>query len=518
MNVQQILMAGPYNLFYAAGFVCAFLIAWRSAARNGVKPGALAIFLIAVSAAGMIGSRFLPFDLNAIVDGEKTVLGGLMAATLVALAMRRSGLIDERATNALALGLPIGFAIGRIGCFLAGCCFGRPTALPWGMQYLPGSEPFSRQVSLGLIQPNALSTLPVHPTQLYEAAAALAIACVAVLIMRRGCRDILVHVVVLPFFASRFMLQFLRGQGGEFGVVHALLVLSAITLWLIHRSARSRPVGAPGTSSPLMLAGAVALLAARVATPLELVTLMAIGGLTAFVFTMRARRSALPTFAAVIALQQADPVTTYPIRFITVGASAMGGEYDESCGGRHEFGMAGASAGYTSKPNAISEITVKGRVFAGTDKELSPAELEGEPENPKTDVNGGAIAVHGRYKWVGASLGIVGGNLFLDGEPESVLPVIGVRLGPQRFFVEGRFGDFEPAPVPLPGIQLGIGSTYNAQGSTLRIGIGGGGVYGSALIVTRDWEVEPTIATEGFDNAPTHMFGLAVRKRISLRK
>lgn len=63
---------------------------------------------------------------------------------------------------ALALGM------GRIGCFLRGCCGGMACDLPWGVQYPPGTAVYSSQLSLGAISPGALSSSAVHPTQLYE--------------------------------------------------------------------------------------------------------------------------------------------------------------------------------------------------------------------------------------------------------------------------------------------------------------------------------------------------------------
>src|SRR5688572_7334677 len=199
MNAQQIVLAGPYNVFYAAAFAVAFLIAWRLGVKAGAKPERHSLFLAVLAVAGVLGSRFLPFDFSANEVGEKTVLGGLLAVTIVALAARRLNLIDQRSTNSLAIALPVGFAIGRVGCFLAGCCFGSATTLPWGVRYSPGTEPFAQQQALGLIDGNALSTLPVHPTQLYEAAGALLILCIAAIQLRRRSNDILVPFVVLPF-------------------------------------------------------------------------------------------------------------------------------------------------------------------------------------------------------------------------------------------------------------------------------------------------------------------------------
>ncbi|MGH7461926.1 MAG: prolipoprotein diacylglyceryl transferase family protein, partial [Longimicrobiales bacterium] len=126
------------------------------------------------------------------------VLGGLFAVCIAALAARVVLGLDARYTDALAVALPAGFAIGRIGCFLAGCCAGAPTDLPWGVHYQGSAE-------------------AVHPTQLYEAAGGLLIALAARHQLRTR-RDILIPGVVLPYLALRFGLQFLREHNrGTFG-------------------------------------------------------------------------------------------------------------------------------------------------------------------------------------------------------------------------------------------------------------------------------------------------------------
>lgn len=90
-------------------------------------------------------------------------LGGLAAAWWAA---RRRGAEVLRILDYFAAALPLGHAIGRLGCLAAGCCYGRPTSLPWGL--VPGGHPDS-------ITPRALWGLRLHPTPLYESLANLAV-------------------------------------------------------------------------------------------------------------------------------------------------------------------------------------------------------------------------------------------------------------------------------------------------------------------------------------------------------
>ena len=83
-----------------------------------------------------------------------------VAAALLYLARRRMRILPV--TDAFAPGIVLGHAIGRLGCFTAGCCWGKPTHLPWAVTF---TNPYSNEVV------GVPLNIPVHPTQLYEAAA-----------------------------------------------------------------------------------------------------------------------------------------------------------------------------------------------------------------------------------------------------------------------------------------------------------------------------------------------------------
>lgn len=87
------------------------------------------------------------------------LIGGVLAVVVIA---RRHGLPLTRVAGEMVMPLSVAYAIGRVGCFLAGDgTYGRPTDLPWGMAFPDGAVPVN---------------VPVHPAQLYEAAVALLIA------------------------------------------------------------------------------------------------------------------------------------------------------------------------------------------------------------------------------------------------------------------------------------------------------------------------------------------------------
>ena len=99
----------------------------------------------------------------ALWEGGLTLYGGIVAGTLGGLtAARRMGLPRWRVADALTPSLAIGTMFGRVGCFLNGCCYGRPTTLPWGVKFPPAS-----------FAALEFGDTPVHPSQLYHAAAGL---------------------------------------------------------------------------------------------------------------------------------------------------------------------------------------------------------------------------------------------------------------------------------------------------------------------------------------------------------
>ncbi|GAG24155.1 unnamed protein product, partial [marine sediment metagenome] len=85
------------------------------------------------------------------------LVGGILAVTLL---LRRKKMGWLSTADTLAPYLILGYAVGRMGCFLAGCCHGVPSQLPWAIAFPNGAEP---------------TTIPVHPTQLYEIIMGLAI-------------------------------------------------------------------------------------------------------------------------------------------------------------------------------------------------------------------------------------------------------------------------------------------------------------------------------------------------------
>jgi len=149
----------------------------------------------------MIGAK-LPFVLSdweglksgrAWFDGGKTIVLGLVGGYFgVELAKWSLG-IRIKTGDSFAVPVPAAVAIGRLGCFVGGCCFGKPTTLPWGIDFGDG--------------------LRRHPTQLYEAALHATIAVVLAWMRGRGTfRGQLIKLYIIVYLIYRFFTEFLRPE------------------------------------------------------------------------------------------------------------------------------------------------------------------------------------------------------------------------------------------------------------------------------------------------------------------
>src|SRR3989442_5354266 len=141
-------MLSTHGLTAAAGFLAGAALMARRAQQPELALTVAAV--VAVSALG--GARLLFHVLHGPGSGLAS-MGGIAAGLGAAWAVARlTGLRLSAVLDAVAPAALLGLGIGRIGCFLAGCCYGRPTALPWGVVF-PDLGPPAR-----------------HPLQLYSAA------------------------------------------------------------------------------------------------------------------------------------------------------------------------------------------------------------------------------------------------------------------------------------------------------------------------------------------------------------
>jgi phosphatidylglycerol:prolipoprotein diacylglycerol transferase len=164
-----------YGVMLAVAFLVGTWIALADARARRLDEDKLIGVILAALIAGVIGARMLYVmehldefrhawgSLLALWQGGLTLYGGVIAGTAAALIVaRRAGLPVWIVADTLTPSVALGTAFGRVGCFLNGCCYGRPTTLPWGVTFPPDSFPTLE-----------FGSTPVHPSQLYFAAAGL---------------------------------------------------------------------------------------------------------------------------------------------------------------------------------------------------------------------------------------------------------------------------------------------------------------------------------------------------------
>ncbi|NNE20340.1 MAG: prolipoprotein diacylglyceryl transferase [Myxococcales bacterium] len=173
--------------------------------------------------------------------GGLTYYGGLIAAAAFGIwFLKREGVPLYRGMDIAAIGISLGLVFGRLGCFLGGCCFGVNTDGPIGLSFPPFSPASESQWRAGLLEAPHLASLPVHPTQLYEAFGCLAITGFLLFWLRPRRRfDGQLMLTFIGLYAVlRFLLELLRAdERGEFlGLsTSQLLAIPALllvaTLW-----------------------------------------------------------------------------------------------------------------------------------------------------------------------------------------------------------------------------------------------------------------------------------------------
>jgi phosphatidylglycerol:prolipoprotein diacylglycerol transferase len=208
---------GTYGLFYALGFLLALRVAIVYARRDSLPVSRIVDLGILTLIAGFVGAKLLlyildadyylqhPMEIFRSLRSAGVFYGGFLLAAITALVyMRRYDLPAGRVTDLAAPSLAIGQGLGRLGCFLAGCCYGRVCELPWAVTFSDARAHQLTGVPLGI---------PLHPTQLYHALADLAIFGITVLAMRRRRFDGQVFwIYVLSYALLRLLVEFFRGD------------------------------------------------------------------------------------------------------------------------------------------------------------------------------------------------------------------------------------------------------------------------------------------------------------------
>ena len=218
-----------YGAFMALGFLAAWqVLVWLNR-RAGRNPEPCTNLLMLMMVSGVAGSRIAyviehwsqefaghPELLLRVDQGGLMFYGGLILALVVFFAWCQFKKLGKLATaDQFAVVVPLGHAFGRVGCFFYGCCYGRLSDGACAVAFPRGSPAWYEQVKAGLLASEATASLPVLPTQLFEAASVLALFGVLLALYRRfaSSRPGFVTGCYLAGYAVvRFGIEVLRGD------------------------------------------------------------------------------------------------------------------------------------------------------------------------------------------------------------------------------------------------------------------------------------------------------------------
>ena len=249
-----LLEAGPvtiysYGVLLAAAYLLGLWLGVRRANAAGLDGNKVLDLGIWVIIAALVGAKGLLFVVDfehftssreeffSLLRSGGVFYGGLIAASLTCIyQLRKHKLPLWKSGDLFAPGIALGYMVGRLGCFMAGCCFGKPTQVAWAVTFTDPAAAMNVGTPLGV---------PLHPTQLYESLAGLIILVILLVTERRGTpyEGRTFWRFVLLYGLSRFAIEYFRGDdrgmAGMFStsqVISLVLVpLSIVMLWWLRR-------------------------------------------------------------------------------------------------------------------------------------------------------------------------------------------------------------------------------------------------------------------------------------------
>ncbi|MBN2383668.1 prolipoprotein diacylglyceryl transferase [bacterium] len=244
-----------YGFMIVCGFLVGVWLAIRRGRKVGITPETVIDLCFAILLSALIGSKLLhliifwpdylvdiprlrhhPIDLFVYLGSGLIFFGGLIAAIPTAIFfVRKRKLGIWTVADVLAPSIPLAHGFGRIGCFLAGCCFGKLCEAPWAVTFH---------------NPNSMAPLgiPLHPTQLYSAFWNFSLAAILLLLgprLKRSGQLFWMYILLYPI--GRFVIEFYRADQRGFilsgalstsqfiGIVLVLVAIAAQCVLLLHK-------------------------------------------------------------------------------------------------------------------------------------------------------------------------------------------------------------------------------------------------------------------------------------------
>ena len=262
--------AGPitiysYGVLLASAYLLGLWLAVRRARAAGVDGNRIMDLLIWVIIAALVGAKALLFivdfdhftsswqEFTTLLRSGGVFYGGLIAAIVVCIwQLRKHRLPLWSSGDLFAPGIALGYMVGRLGCLMAGCCYGKPTDVAWAVTFTDPAANFNVGTPLNVA---------LHPTQLYESGAGLVILIALLLLEKRPG-----HFAGRTFWSFaflyavlRFIIEFYRGddRGMVFNALSTsqfisivLAPISLFMLWYLSRPKATQSEPADASRAP----------------------------------------------------------------------------------------------------------------------------------------------------------------------------------------------------------------------------------------------------------------------------
>ncbi len=237
-----------YRILIVIGLTVGCIVFAAEATRRNADSRRFLAALVLIATAALVGGKVWAFVERGGVGGSGLRYpGGLIgiAAALAILRLPRFGISVPLFADVLAVAMPFGFATIRIACLVQGCCFGHLCELPWATTFGEGTTAWQVQRLQGVIEPNALESLPVHPLQVYFGLWCLA---VGFFLLWFRSRQSYAGQLALLYLAvhepGKWALEFLRYQNAPaVQMVSGFVgIAAAATLFIAHRRRSSSAI------------------------------------------------------------------------------------------------------------------------------------------------------------------------------------------------------------------------------------------------------------------------------------
>jgi len=210
-----------FTLFYLLAFAFIFSVVIVFSIRQGYHLRSVLLMLTTITLFTIIGSRLFTIPIsewgNIIHSGSvgqynnRSAIGGLIFGLIGLIISQRLFRFNRPILDLYAWIVPIGLGIQKIGCFINGCCYGKPSELFWSVRYPKGTHAHFNQWSTGMLDGDLPFSLNVHPVQLYETLLLFVIGYIVWRthhLWKKNASSLLFGLFL--FFSFRFFIEFIR--------------------------------------------------------------------------------------------------------------------------------------------------------------------------------------------------------------------------------------------------------------------------------------------------------------------